>query len=84
MFQIGLKKLLLLRKLKILFRRHMLLVILKVKKLLKRFKKHNCKKTNQKEFRNEKVINRKGDKLYIKWKVYDNSFNSWKDKKDIK
>ena len=48
MFQIGLKKLLLLRKLKILFRRHMLLVILKVKKLLKRFKKINCKKTNQK------------------------------------
>ena len=25
-------------------------------------------KTNQKEFRIEKVINRKGDKLYIKWK----------------
>ena len=25
-------------------------------------------KTNQKEFRIEKVIKRKGDKLYIKWK----------------
>ena len=26
------------------------------------------KKTNQKEFRVEKVIKRKGDKLYFKWK----------------
>ena len=51
--------------------------------LRKRFTKTNCKKTNQKEFRIEKVINRKGDKLYVKWKGYDNSFNSWIDKKDI-
>ena len=41
------------------------------------------RKTNQKEFRIEKVINRKGDKLYVKWKGYDNSFNSWIDKKDL-
>ena len=40
-------------------------------------------KTNQKEFRIEKVIKRKGDKLYVKWKGYNNSFNSWIDKKDI-
>ena len=33
-------------------------------------------KTNQEEFRIEKVIRRKGDKLYVKWKGYDNSFNS--------
>ena len=39
--------------------------------------------TNQREFRVEKVIKRKGDKLYVKWKGYDNSFNSWIDKKDI-
>ena len=32
-------------------------------------------KTKQKEFRIEKVIKRKGDKLYVKWKGYDNSFN---------
>ena len=25
----------------------------------------------------------RGDKLYVKWKGYDNSFNSWIDKKDI-
>ena len=39
--------------------------------------------TNQQEFRIEKVIKRKGDKLYVKWKGYNNSFNSWIDKKDI-
>ena len=38
---------------------------------------------NQKEFRVEKVIKRKGDKLNIIWKGSDNLFNSWVDKKDI-
>ena len=41
------------------------------------------KKKNQKEFRVKKVIKRKGEKLYVKWKGYDSSFNSWIDKKDI-
>ena len=36
---------------------------------------------NQKEFRTVKVIKRKGDKLYVKWKGYDNSFYTWIDKK---
>ena len=40
-------------------------------------------KTNQKEFRIEKVLKRKGDKLYVKWKGYNNSFNSWIKKKDL-
>ena len=40
-------------------------------------------KTNQKEFRIEKVIKKKGNKLYVKWKDYDNSFNSWIDNKDF-
>ena len=40
-------------------------------------------KTNQKEFRIEKVLKRKGEKLYVKWKGYDNYFNSWINKKDI-
>ena len=31
----------------------------------------------------EKIIKRKGDKIYAKWKGYDNSFNSWIDKKDL-
>ena len=39
--------------------------------------------TKQQEFRIEKVIIRKGDKLYVKWKGYNNSFNSWIDKKGI-
>ena len=38
---------------------------------------------SQQEFRIEKIIKRKGDKLYVKWKGYDNSFNSWIDKTDI-
>ena len=40
-------------------------------------------KTNQKEFRIEKVIKRKDDKLYVESKGYDNSFNSRIDKKDL-
>ena len=39
-------------------------------------------KTNQKEFRMEKVIKTKS-KNYTFWKVYDNTFNSWIDKKYI-
>ena len=45
--------------------------------------KKNWKKTSQEKFRIEKVLKRKGDKLYIKWKWYDNSFNSWVIKKDL-
>ena len=48
-----------------------------------KFYEKELKKTNQKEFRIKKVIKRKGDKLYVKWKGYDNSFNSWIDKKDL-
>ena len=40
-------------------------------------------KTDQEEFRIEKLIKRKGNKLYVKWIGYDNSFNSWIDKKYI-
>ena len=67
--EIGLKKSLWLKKLKIVFRGLMLWVILKVKKL--------------REFRTEKLTRRKVDKLYVKWKGFSNSFNSWIDKKDI-
>ena len=38
------------------------------------FYKKPLQKTNQTEF--EKIINRKGNKIYIKWKDYDNSFDS--------
>ena len=49
---------------------------------MERFTKTNCKKTDQEEFRIEKVIKRKGDKMYVKWKGNNNSFNSWIDRKD--
>ena len=48
-----------------------------------KFYEKELQKTNQKEFRTEKVLKRKGDKLYVKWKGYDNSFNSQIDKKDL-
>ena len=50
--------------------------------ITKTFYKKELQKTKQKEFRIEKVIKEKGDKLYVKWKHYDKSFNSWIDKKD--
>ena len=47
------------------------------------FFERELKKTNQNEFRIEQIIKRKGNTLYVKWKGYDNSFNSWINKKDI-
>ena len=60
----------------------MLLVILKAKRLLERFTKKNCKKKkkNRKEFSAEKLIKKKCDKLFIKWKEIDHSCNRWIDK----
>ena len=78
-FQIDLKKVLWLKVKNTVM--DMLLVILTVKKLLEHFLRNNCKKKS-KEFRVHKVINRKVDKLYAKWKGYDIWFNSWIGKKD--
>ena len=64
MFQIGLKKFLWLRKLKILF------CDFNGEEIVGMFSKKNYKK--QKELRVEKLIKRKEDKLYVKWKCYDN------------
>ena len=47
------------------------------------FYEKELQKTNQEEFRIEKVIRRKGDNIYVKWKGYDNSFNSWIDKASL-
>ena len=47
------------------------------------FYEKELQKTNQQEFRIEKVIHRKRNKLYVKWKDYYNSFNSCIDKNDI-
>ena len=45
------------------------------------FYEKELQKTSQEEFRIEKVLRKKVDKIYVKWKGYDNSFNSWIDKK---
>ena len=45
------------------------------------FYQKEFQKTNQKKIIIEKVIRRKANKLYVKWKGYDNRFNSWIDKK---
>ena len=47
------------------------------------FYEKELQKTYQQEFRIKKVIKIKGDKLYVKWKGYDSSFNSWIHKKDL-
>ena len=47
------------------------------------FYEKELQKTSQEKFRIEKVLKRKGDKLYVKWKGYDNHFNSWIDKKNL-
>ena len=47
------------------------------------FYEKELQKTNQQKFRTTKVIKKKGNKLYFKWIRYDNSFNSWIDKKDV-
>ena len=52
-------------------------------KIIGPFYEKELQKINQKEFRIEKVLKKKGDKLYVKWKCYENSFNSWINKKDI-
>ena len=56
---------------------------LRSEEIIQTFYEKELQKTNQEEFRIEKVIRRKGDKLYVKWKRYDNSFNSWIDKANL-
>ena len=44
--------------------------------IVRTFYQKELQKIIKKEFRIEKVIKRKGDKLFVKWKGYDSSFNS--------
>ena len=57
-------------------------VIKKIKNIVTFYEKE-LQKIDQQEFRIEKVIRKISDKLYVKWKGYDNSFNSWIDKKGL-
>ena len=52
-------------------------------KLLAVFMKNNCKKLIKKNLELKKILKTKGNKSYVKWKEYNNSFNSWIDKKDL-
>ena len=61
----------------------MLLMILTMKRLLERFTKNNFTETNREKFNIRETIKRKGKKLYVKWKGYDNSLNIWIDKTDV-
>ena len=47
------------------------------------FYEKELQKTRQEKFKIEKVFQRKGDKLYVEWKGYDNSFNSWINETDF-
>ena len=52
-------------------------------KIAESFYEKELQKISQGKFRIEKVLKREDDKLYVKWKRYNNSFNSWIDKKDL-
>ena len=53
------------------------------RKLLQSFYENELQKTGQEKFRIEKVLKRKGNNLYVKWKGFDISLKSWSDKKDL-
>ena len=53
------------------------------KEIVGTFYEERLQKTDQTEFTAEKVIKRKGDKIYVKWKSNENSFKIWINKKDI-
>ena len=79
--QIGQKKFLLLIKLKIQWT--YAISDLNGEEITGSFYEKELQKTSQKEFKTEKVLKRKGGKLYVKWKGYNNRFNSWIDKKGL-
>ena len=47
------------------------------------FYEQELQKTNLTLYVIEKIIKTKNDKLFVKWRGYDNSFNSWINKKDV-
>ena len=76
MFQIDLKKLLWLKKFRILFRGHVIRD-LKDEDILGTFYEKELQEANQKELRVEKVIKRRGHKLYAKWKGQNTQEEEW-------
>ena len=51
--------------------------------IIETFYEKELQKTNQQGFSIEKVIKRKGNKLYVKWTGYGNLFNGWIYKKRL-
>ena len=51
-------------------------MILNENKLLENLTKKNCKKQIKKNLEFEKQSSKKGDKLYVKWKGYNNFFKA--------
>ena len=47
------------------------------------FYEQELQKTNLALYVIEKTIKIKNDKLFVKWRGYNNSLNSWIDKKDV-
>ena len=82
MLQIGQKKFLLLVKLKTISWTYVV-NDLNSGKIIESFYEKELQKASQEEFRIEKVLKRKGDKLYVKWKGYDDSYKSWINEKDL-
>ena len=60
----------------------MLLIILTVRKCYNILRKRIAK-NKSKEFEIDKAIKKKGNRLYVKWRGYNNSFNSCIDKKIV-
>ena len=81
LFQIGLKKVLWWKKVKNTVPWTYVISDPNREEIVGTLYEKELKKTNYKMFRVEKVIKRKDDELYAKWKGYDNSFNSWINKK---
>ena len=51
------------------------------KEIVRKFYEKEFQKGNQTQFMIDKVVKKKGNKLYGKWKGYDNYFYSWIDGK---
>ena len=51
--------------------------------IIRTFYEKELQKANQEKLRTEKVIKRKGNKIYVKWNGYNNLFNSWIDKASL-
>ena len=77
MLKIGQKKFLLFVKFKTQFRELIVINDLNGEPITATFYEKELQETSREKFRTEKVIKRKVVKFYVKWKRYDNLFNSW-------